>query len=94
MAIPRMDSSAHETMAGIGGALTGFGILIMALAPLAIALAHGRLRAAPWSLCDRRSPSTPDLGCSSVRRAGARLRRRSLPQREPASIRMPSQARG
>ena len=36
MASPRMDSSTHETMAGVGGALTGLGILIIALAPLAI----------------------------------------------------------
>lgn len=98
MASPRMDSSTHETMAGVGGALTGLGILIMALAPLAIPfLVLTVVFALPLVLLAI-PPIAVGLAIWTAvrlsRRASARLRRRSLPHREPASIRMPSQARG
>ena len=98
MASPRMDPSTHETMAGIGGALTGLGILIMALAPFAIPFLVLTVVFALPLLLLAVPPIVLGLAIwAAVRlskRASARLRRRSQPQRESASVRVPSQARG
>lgn len=98
MASPGTESSAHETMAGIGGALTGFGILIMALAPLAIPFLVLTVVFALPLLLLAIPPIAVGIAIWAVvrlaRRSTARLRGRSQPEREPDSMRVPSHARG